>query len=117
MLFDKFNTMAEFQAELASKDVAPFGAVTEEILSATEGVVQGKKVILAGTNNYLGLSYDPRCIKAAQDAASRWGTGTTGSRMANGSFAEHLALESEMADFYGVGHAICFSTGYAATMA
>ena len=116
MLFDKFRTMADFQAELASKDVAPFGAVTEKILSATEGVVQGKKVILAGTNNYLGLSYDQRCIKAAQDAASRWGTGTTGSRMANGSFAEHLALETEMADFYGVGHAICFSTGYSATM-
>ena len=116
MLFDKFRTMADFQAELASKDVAPFGAVTEEIISATEGVVQGKRVILAGTNNYLGLSYNERCIKAAQDAAERWGTGTTGSRMANGSFAEHEALEREMAEFYGVNHAICFSTGYSATM-
>jgi 8-amino-7-oxononanoate synthase len=116
MLFDKFKTMAEFQSELAEREVAPFGAVTEELLSATEGVVQGKQVILAGTNNYLGLSYDPRCVEAARAAASRWGTGTTGSRMANGSFAEHLALEREMADFYGVGHAICFSTGYAATM-
>ena len=93
MLFDKFQTMADFQAELAERDVKPFGAVTEEILSATEGVVQGRKVILAGTNNYLGLSFDPRCIKAAQDAAARWGTGTTGSRLANGSFAEHQALE------------------------
>jgi 8-amino-7-oxononanoate synthase len=90
--------------------------VTEEILSATEGVVQGRRVILAGTNNYLGLSYDPRCIKAAQDAAARWGTGTTGSRLANGSFAEHQALETEIAQFYGVDHAIVFSTGYAATM-
>jgi 8-amino-7-oxononanoate synthase len=116
MLFDKFNTMADFQAELASKNVAPFGAVTDEILSATEGMVQGRKVILAGTNNYLGLSYHPRCIKAAREAVERWGTGTTGSRMANGSFAEHQALETEIADFYGVGHAICFSTGYAATM-
>lgn len=116
MLFDKFKTMADFQAELASKDVAPFGAVTEEIISATEGVVQGKRVILAGTNNYLGLSYNERCIKAAQEAATRWGTGTTGSRMANGSFAEHEALEREMAEFYGVNHAICFSTGYSATM-
>lgn len=116
MLFDKFKTMADFQAELAERDVAPFGAVTEEILSATEGMVQGRKVILAGTNNYLGLSYDARCIEAAREAAARWGTGTTGSRMANGSFAEHQALEQEMADFYGVGHAICFSTGYAATM-
>lgn len=116
MLFDKFQTMADFQAELAARDVAPFGAVTEEIISATEGIVQGRKVIMAGTNNYLGLSYDPRCIKAAQDAAERWGTGTTGSRLANGSFTEHQALETEIAKFYGVDHAIVFSTGYAATM-
>lgn len=116
MLFDKFQAMADFQAELAQREVKPFGAVTEEIISATEGVVQGRKVILAGTNNYLGLSYDPRCIKASQDAAARWGTGTTGSRLANGSFAEHQALETEIAQFYGVDHAIVFSTGYAATM-
>jgi 8-amino-7-oxononanoate synthase len=116
MLFDKFQTMADFQAELNERDVEPFGAVTEEMLSATEGVVQGRSVILAGTNNYLGLSFDPRCIKAAQDAADRWGTGTTGSRLANGSFAEHQALEQEIAQFYGVDHAIVFSTGYSATM-
>ena len=116
MLFDKFQTMADFQAELAERQVTPFGAVTEKILSATEGIVEGHRVILAGTNNYLGLSYDNRCIKAAQEAAARWGTGTTGSRLANGSFAEHQALESEIARFYGVDNAIVFSTGYAATM-
>ncbi|MEQ8516407.1 MAG: aminotransferase class I/II-fold pyridoxal phosphate-dependent enzyme [Chromatocurvus sp.] len=116
MLFDKFQAMADFQAELSSHDVKPFGAITEEIISATEGVVQGRRVILAGTNNYLGLSYDPRCIEASQTAAARWGTGTTGSRLANGSFSEHVALESEMAAFYGVDQAIVFSTGYAATM-
>ncbi len=116
MLFDKFQTMANFQAELAERHIKPFGAVTEKILSATEGVVEGRNVILAGTNNYLGLSFDPRCIKASQDAAARWGTGTTGSRLANGSFTEHQALETEIAQFYGVDHAIVFSTGYAATM-
>ena len=116
MLFDKFQTMADFQAELAERQVKPFGAVTTEILSSTEGIVEGQKVILAGTNNYMGLSYHPRCIKAAQDAAARWGTGTTGSRLANGSFAEHQALEDEIAAFYGVDNAIVFSTGYAATM-
>lgn len=116
MLFDKFQAMAAFQTELAERGVTPFGAVTEEIVSATEGVVEGRRVILAGTNNYLGLSFDPRCIAAAQAAAARWGTGTTGSRLANGSFAEHQALEQEIAAFYGVGQAIVFSTGYAATM-
>ena len=116
MLFDKFQSMAAFQADLAEREIAPFGAVTEQILSATEGIVQGQKVILAGTNNYLGMSCDPRCIRAAQQAAEQWGTGTTGSRLANGSFSEHQALESEVADFYGVDHAIVFSTGYSATM-
>ena len=116
MLFDKFQSMASFQADLAERDIAPFGAVTEQILSATEGTVQGKRVILAGTNNYLGMSCDPRCIRAAQQAAEQWGTGTTGSRLANGSFTEHQALETEIADFYGVKHAIVFSTGYSATM-
>ena len=48
MLFDKFKTMADFQAELAERDVVPFGAVTEKILSPTEGIVEGHKVILAG---------------------------------------------------------------------
>ncbi|MCB1698924.1 MAG: aminotransferase class I/II-fold pyridoxal phosphate-dependent enzyme, partial [Halioglobus sp.] len=100
----------------AEREVVPFGAVTEQILSSTEGVVEGRRVILAGTNNYMGLSFDPRCIAAAQAAAARWGTGTTGSRLANGSFAEHEALEQEIAQFYAVGHAIVFSTGYAATM-
>ena len=116
MLFDKFQDMANFQAELAAREVKPFGAVTEKILSATTGVVEGREVILAGTNNYLGLSYDPRCIQAAQAAAERWGTGTTGSRLANGSFSEHQALEEEIAQFYGVDNAIVFSTGYSATM-
>jgi 8-amino-7-oxononanoate synthase len=116
MLFDKFKSMADFQAELAEQEVTPFGAVTEKVLSATLGVVDGREVILAGTNNYLGLSFDERCIAAARTAAAEWGTGTTGSRMANGSYTEHQALEREIADFYGVGHAICFSTGYAATM-
>ncbi|MAT92007.1 MAG: 8-amino-7-oxononanoate synthase [Halioglobus sp.] len=115
MLFDKFRDMADFQAELAARDIAPFGAVTEELLSATEGIVDGRRVILAGTNNYLGLSWDPRCIEAAREAAQRWGTGTTGSRLANGSFAGHQALEREIAQFYGVDHAIVFTTGYAAT--
>lgn len=116
MLFEKFESMARFQAELDAQHVVPFGAVTEKILSATEAVVSDREVILAGTNNYLGLSFDPRCISAAQQAAEKWGTGTTGSRLANGSFREHQTLESELADFYAVDHAIVFTTGYAATM-
>jgi 8-amino-7-oxononanoate synthase len=115
MLFDKFKPMAQTIVDLAQLGICPFGAVTSEIVSATEGVVNGHPVILAGTNNYLGLSYDPRCIASAKDAADKWGTGTTGSRMANGTFAGHIALEQELASFYNVNNAIVFTTGFAAT--
>jgi 8-amino-7-oxononanoate synthase len=115
-LFDKFQPMIDTRAELAELGIMPFGPVTEKLFSATEGIVNGKHVILAGTNNYLGLTFHPDCIAAAQTAVAEQGTGTTGSRMANGTFADHLKLEQELAEFFGVGHAIVFSTGYAATM-
>ncbi len=115
-LFDKFQPLIDIRAELATIGIMPFGAVTEKLLSATEGIVNGQKVILAGTNNYLGLTFEPECIAAAQKAVAEQGTGTTGSRMANGTFAEHVKLEEELAAFFDRSHAIVFSTGYAATM-
>ncbi len=115
-LFDKFQPIADIQADLKELGVMPFGAVTEKLLSSTEAIVNGHKVILAGTNNYLGLTFDPECLEAAKRAIDESGTGTTGSRMANGTFAEHVALENELAAFFDRRHAIVFSTGYAATM-
>jgi 8-amino-7-oxononanoate synthase len=84
--------------------------------SPTEGEVNGRKVVLAGTNNYLGLTYHPECIAAAQNAAKESGTGTTGSRMANGTYPEHAALEAELAAFYEARSAIVFTTGYQANV-
>jgi len=115
-LFDKFQPIVEIRAELEKLGIMPFGAVTEKILSSTEAIVNGHKVILAGTNNYLGLTFDPECIAAAKKAVEELGTGTTGSRMANGTFAEHVKLEQELAAYFDRKHAIVFSTGYAATM-
>ncbi len=115
-LFDKFQPIVEIRAELEELGIMPFGAVTEKILSATEAIVNGYKVILAGTNNYLGLTFDPECIAAAKKAVEELGTGTTGSRMANGTFAEHVKLEQELAAYFDRKHSIVFSTGYAATM-
>ena len=114
-LFDKFQPIIDVRAELQSLGIMPFGAVTEKILSSTEGIVNGHRVILAGTNNYLGLTFDPECIAAAKTAIEEQGTGTTGSRMANGTFAEHVLLEQELAAFFDRRHAIVFTTGYAAT--
>jgi 8-amino-7-oxononanoate synthase len=115
-LFDKFQPIIDIRAELDSAGIMPFGAVTEKFLSPTEAIVNGNAVILAGTNNYLGLTFDPECISAARSAIEEQGTGTTGSRMANGTFAEHVRLEQELATFFDKRHAIVFSTGYAATM-
>jgi 8-amino-7-oxononanoate synthase len=115
-LFDKFKPIIDIRAQLDKVGVMPFGAITEKILSPTEAIVNGQKVILAGTNNYLGLTFEPECIQAAQQALAEQGTGTTGSRMANGTFAGHVALEQELAAFFARKHCIVFSTGYAATM-
>lgn len=115
-LFDKFRDIATGLQELKTLGVIPFGARVEQITSATEGVVLGHPVILAGTNNYLGLTFDPECIEAAREALITQGTGTTGSRLANGSYEGHLALERELAEFYGTPSAMVFSTGFLATM-
>ena len=115
-LFDKFQPIVDIRSELEALGIMPFGAVTEKILSSTEAIVDGHQVILAGTNNYLGLTFDPECIAAAKQAIDEFGTGTTGSRMANGTFADHIRLEQELADYFERRHAIVFSTGYAATM-
>jgi 8-amino-7-oxononanoate synthase len=94
----------------------PFNFVIDEILSSTEALVDGKRTILAGTNNYLGLTFDAECIQAACDALENEGTGTTGSRMANGTYADHLALEKEFAEYFSCPSAILFSTGYMANL-
>lgn len=88
----------------------------EAIQSPTEATLDGRATMLFGTNNYLGLTFDPKCIRAAAAATCAEGSGTTGSRIANGSYGGHRALESEIATFYGKRHAIVFSTGYVANL-
>lgn len=115
-LFDKFAPIAEARAGLAGLGVAPVATPIDDIYSATEGLIDGRRVILAGTNNYLGLTLDADVIASARDAVDHFGTGTTGSRMANGSYAAHSALESDLAAAWGWPSAIVFSTGYQANL-
>ncbi len=115
-LFSKFDALADRRAALAETGAQPFNVVVERLLSPTEAIVNGKPTILAGTNNYLGLTFDPECVAAARDAVTAEGTGTTGSRMANGTFASHVALERDIAEFFGRRGAIVFSTGYLANL-
>lgn len=115
-LMDKFAALAGMRRELDELGIDPFGVQIDRVLSPTEGVVAGRPTILAGTNNYLGLTFDPTCIEVACAALRHEGTGTTGSRMANGSYSGHRELERELAAFYGKRDAIVFSTGYQANL-
>jgi 8-amino-7-oxononanoate synthase len=116
-IFDKFQQLAETRKEMEQCCNHFFNIVMQKIISGTEAIVDGRPMILAGSNNYLGLSFDADCIEAACDAARKEGTGTTGSRMANGTFSGHVALERELADFFNCQEAIVFSTGYVANLA
>jgi 8-amino-7-oxononanoate synthase len=115
-LFDKFEQIAAGLQALADRGITS-NVVMEKIISSTEAVINGRRVILAGTNNYLGLTFDPDCIEAASTAVREQGTGTTGSRMANGTYSDHIKLEQELADFFGCKYGMVFSTGYIANLA
>ncbi len=116
-IFDKFDRLAGVRQEMEEHCSRFFNIVMEDILSATEAVINGKPVLLAGTNNYLGLTFHEECIQASCRAVEKEGTGTTGSRMANGTFSGHVALENELSDFFNRKKTIVFSTGYVANVA
>lgn len=115
-LFDKFSAVLETKARLPFEDGDPFTLCMEEVISQTEAVINGRRTILAGTNNYLGLTFNPEAIDAAKAALDGQGTGTTGSRVLNGTYAGHRILEKALAEFYGTRHAMVFSTGYQANL-
>ncbi|HWA59902.1 MAG TPA: aminotransferase class I/II-fold pyridoxal phosphate-dependent enzyme [Caulobacteraceae bacterium] len=96
--------------------IDPLNVRFDSVLSPTEGVLAGRKTILLGTNNYLGLTFDETCLEKAVEATKSQGTGTTGSRIANGSYSGHLMLEQSLAEFYGRQHAMVFTTGYQANL-
>ena len=84
-------------------------------LEATDGTIveiEGNEVIMAGSNNYLGLTNDQRTIDAAQAAIVKYGTGCTGSRYLNGTLDIHIELEERLADFMNKESCVLFSTGY-----
>jgi len=77
----------------------------------TEVEYEGNRLIMCGSNNYLGLTTHPKVKQAAVDAVNRFGTSCTGSRFLNGTLALHERLEAELADFVGKEEALVFSTG------
>lgn len=84
-------------------------------LSESEGTIatfEGKEVVMIGSNNYLGLTTDPRVREVSKDAIERYGTSVTGSRFLNGTLELHLELDRRLARFVGKEAALVFSTGY-----
>ena len=114
-LFAKLQPITAARQTLADRGITS-NVVMEKVLSSTEAIINGRRMILAGTNNYMGLTFDPDCIEAATQATGKLGTGTTGSRMANGTYSGHVQLERELADFYGCTYGVVFSTGYIANL-
>lgn len=78
----------------------------------TEVIMEGHKVLMFGSNSYLGLTNDPRVIEAAIEATRKYGTGCAGSRYLNGTLDIHRQFEAELAEFTGKDDAIIFSTGF-----
>jgi 8-amino-7-oxononanoate synthase len=75
-------------------------------------MVEGKKMIMAGSNNYLGLTANPKVKKAAEDAVHKYGTGCSGSRYLTGTLDLHIELEERLAKFLGLESVLLFSTGF-----
>jgi 8-amino-7-oxononanoate synthase len=82
----------------------------------TEVTVDGHRLIMIGSNNYLGLTTHPKVREAAIEALRMYGPSCTGSRFLNGTLAIHKQLEQELADFVGMEAALVFSTGYQANL-
>ncbi len=78
----------------------------------TEVIIDGKRVIMIGSNNYMSLTSDKRTIQAAKDALDKYGTGCSGSRFLNGTLDLHIVLEKELAEFFNKEAALTFSTGF-----
>ncbi len=109
-LFQKAYDFTDAEAARQSGLYPYFHAL--ETCQDTEVVMDGKRIIMLGSNNYMGLTSDPRTIAAAHSALDQYGTGCSGSRFLNGTLKLHEQLEDELADFFHKDGAVTFSTGF-----
>ncbi len=110
---DLFDKLVPVRAAVdAVAGVNPFATQ----LSPTEVVIEGRRTMMFGSNNYLGLAFDAGAIEAGVAALRTWGTGTTGTRVANGTLAIHRDLERALAAAFDKRHARIFTTGHQANL-
>lgn len=110
---DIFQKCYDFKraAEARKHGIYPFFRPLQES-RGSRVIIEGRTLIMAGSNNYLGLAQDPRVEEAAVKAIEKYGTSCSGSRFINGSLVLHEELEAKLAAFVGKETALCFSTGY-----
>jgi 8-amino-7-oxononanoate synthase len=108
-IFDKCHGFTEAKEAIAAGIYPYFIPLTEN--EGTEAVYRGHRLIMCGSNNYLGLTTHPKVRQAAMEAISRYGTSCTGSRFLNGTLEMHELLEHELAEWVGKEAALVFSTG------
>lgn len=108
-IFEKCDSFTEAKEAIAAGFYPYFIPLSES--EGTEAVYQGHRLIMCGSNNYLGLTTHPKVKHAAKDAIDRYGTSCTGSRFLNGTLEMHEQLERELADWVGKDAALVFSTG------
>ncbi|KAB8196781.1 aminotransferase class I/II-fold pyridoxal phosphate-dependent enzyme [Nonomuraea phyllanthi] len=113
--FGKCRPRPDQLVAIGSETYPYYRPVTER-LDDGEVVIGGRAVLMAGSNDYLALSDDPRLKAAATEALDRHGTGNSGSRLLNGSLPLHEELEAELAAFLGMEAAMVVSTGYQANL-
>ncbi len=115
-MLQKYQALKAARAQLCDGAGDPFSVSFENIVSPTQARLDGRTITLFGSNNYLGLTFERSCTDRAVQALRSGGTGTTGSRIANGTYGGHTALEAQIARFLGRRHAMIFTTGYQANL-
>src|SRR5688500_11301708 len=116
-LFSKFDEVIRTRERLLASGVEdPFSLVMEQVLSPTRAICNGRDTILLGTYNYMGMTFDEDVIASGKQALDEFGSGTTGSRVLNGTYRGHRECEDALKEFYGMDHAMVFSTGYQANL-
>jgi len=110
-LFEKLGRWGRYH-EVVAAGVYPYFRAIECSQDGTRVAIDGREVVMAGSNNYLGLTHDPRVMEASRKAVTDFGTGCTGSRLLNGTMTLHEELEERLARFLRKEACITSGTGY-----
>jgi len=113
-LLDKVQEFTKAKELIALGHYPYFRVISSE--QDTEVICNGKKMLMMGSNSYLGLTNHPRIIEAAKKATDKYGTGCAGSRFLNGTLDIHIELEAELAKLVGKEDSLAFAAGYMANL-